>query len=124
MSTTAFVLFGHGARDPQWGDSMRRVATALREHAPEQRVELAFLEFIAPDLAACVEALIAEGYRRLLIVPLFIAQGGHLKNDVPRLIDALRARYPAVELVLVPPVGEAESVVQAMAAHVATLARN
>ena len=76
MSTTAFVLFGHGARDPQWGDSMRRVATALREHAPEQRVELAFLEFIAPDLAACVEALIAEGYRRLLIVPLFIAQGG------------------------------------------------
>ena len=40
MSTTAFVLFGHGARDPQWGDSMRRVATALREHAPEQRVEI------------------------------------------------------------------------------------
>ena len=123
MTTTAFVLFGHGARDPQWADSMHRVAEALRQHAPERRVELAFLEFIAPDLAACVESLIGEGYRRLLIVPLFIAQGGHLKNDVPRLIDALRARHPTVELVLEPPVGEAESVVQAMAAHVATLAR-
>ena len=123
MTTTAFVLFGHGARDPQWADSMRRVAEALRQHAPGRRVELAFLEFIAPDLAACVESLIGEGYRRLLIVPLFIAQGGHLKNDVPRLIDALRARHPTVELVLEPPVGEAESVVQAMAAHVATLAR-
>ena len=124
MTRTAFILFGHGARDPRWAESMRRVARALRTNRPNTRVELAFLEFIAPDLAACVEALIAEGYRQLLIVPLFIAQGGHLKNDVPRLIDALRARHPAVELVLVPPVGEAESVVQEMAAHVATLARD
>lgn len=122
MQKTAFVLFGHGARDPQWADSMRRVAAALRQLLPERRVELAFLEFLEPDLLACAESLVAEGYQRLLIVPLFIAQGGHLKNDVPVLLGGLRSRYPQVVFELTPAVGEAESVIRAMAAHVATLA--
>ena len=71
MSKTAFILFGHGARDPRWGDSMRRVAAALNACLPGRRVELAFLEFIDPGLVDCAEGLIAEGYDHLLIVPLF-----------------------------------------------------
>ena len=124
MSDTAFVLIAHGAREASWALPLRRVADSVVAQAPELRVELAFMELMPPDLGECAEKLVAEGFRRIMVVPLFIAQGGHLKNDVPRLIDALCARHPAVELVLVPPVGEAESVVQAMAAHVATLARN
>ena len=49
---------------------------------------------------------------------MFIAQGGHLKNDLPAIIDELRARFPRVAFEMSGPVGEAESVVQAMAAHV------
>ena len=122
MKQTAFILFGHGARDPQWAESMRRVAGALRELLPQRRVELAFLEFITPGLVPCAESLIAEGYDDLIIVPLFIAQGGHLKNDVPVLLAQLRQNHPHVQFDLQPAVGEAECVIRAMAAHIATLA--
>lgn len=120
----ALILFAHGARDPAWADPMRRVRAAVLERAPAARVELAFLEFMSPDLEACATALADEGFARIVVVPMFIAQGGHLKKDVPVLVDRLRTRHPRVDFVLVPAVGEAEPVVRAMAGHAVDLMRH
>jgi sirohydrochlorin cobaltochelatase len=122
MSKTALILFAHGARDPDWASPLQRVSTAVRAKAPGLRVELAFLEFMSPTLSDCAEAMIAEGFESIVVLPMFIAQGGHLKNDVPRILDELRARNPKVSFELASPVGEEESIVQAMAAHVLALA--
>lgn len=122
MPRTALILFAHGARDPEWADPMRRVCAAMREQAPELRVELAFLEFIPPDLRACAESLIAERWERILVVPMFIARGGHLKRDVPLLLEELQQRHPQTCFELAPAIGEAEPIVQAMARHALALA--
>lgn len=111
------ILFAHGARDPEWAAPVRRVQTAIRQRAPGLRVELAFLEFMAPDLAACGADLVAAGCRDIAILPMFIAQGGHLKREVPELVAALAATHPATRFTLRPPVGEAEAVIAAMADH-------
>ena len=118
MSQFALILFAHGARDPQWAEPMRRVRAAVVGQSPQLRVELAFLEFMTPSLEECAESLVVDGCERIVIVPMFIAQGGHLKNDVPRIVDTLRARHANVVFDLHGAVGEAESVVQAMAAYV------
>ena len=52
---------------------------------------------------------------------MFLAQGGHLKEDLPKLLDELRLAHPQVTFELTGPIGEAEAVIQAMAAHVSTL---
>ena len=115
MEKSALILFAHGARDPEWANPMRRVQAAVRERDAGLRVELAFLEFMTPSLGDCARALVGEGYTAVAIVPMFIAQGGHLKNDVPKLLDELRQSFPDVRFVLSPPVGQAEAIVQAMA---------
>ena len=112
----ALILFAHGARDPEWAAPMRRVQAAIRATQPELRVELAFLEFMSPTLAECAEGLLADGVDKLTVVPMFIAQGGHLKRDVPLLIEQLRSTGKNVEISLLPAIGESEIVVQAMAA--------
>jgi sirohydrochlorin cobaltochelatase len=113
----AVVLFGHGARDPEWARPMQRTRAQLLALAPELRVELAFLEFMQPTLDSVVDALAAAGARRIAVVPMFIAQGGHLKSDVPNLVAAARARHPECEIVQALAVGEADSVIAAMAAY-------
>lgn len=113
---SALILFAHGARDPELAAPMRRVQDAVRALQPDVRVELAFLEFMTPTLAECAETLLAEGCDKLTVVPMFIAQGGHLKRDVPALIEQLRSTRKSVEISLLPAIGEQESVVQAMAA--------
>lgn len=122
MSKTALILFAHGARDPEWAAPMGRVRAAVKAQAPDLRVELAFLEFTAPNLRDCAESLVSEGFERIVVLPMFLAQGGHLKRDVPRLIEELRERNPQARFELPCAVGEAESIVQAMAAHVLALA--
>ncbi|MCH2220690.1 MAG: CbiX/SirB N-terminal domain-containing protein [Dechloromonas sp.] len=113
--TTALVLFAHGARDPEWANPMRRVQAEILQRLPGVTVELAFLEFMAPTLLDCVNGLIEQGVRKIVVLPMFIAQGGHLKRDVPELLDQLRGQHPGVEFLLSGPIGENEIVVQAMA---------
>ena len=94
---------------------MRRVQAAIRRQQPDVPVELAFLEFMAPTLPDCIATLVAAGARKIVVMPMFIARGGHLKRDVPELLEKLRSTHPEVEFSLGGVIGEQEIVVQAMA---------
>ena len=113
--TTALILFAHGARDPEWANPMRRVQAVVRQRMSAVPVELAFLEFMAPTLPERAAELIAQGADKIVVLPMFIARGGHLKKETPEMIDILRSTYPQVEFSLGNAIGEHEMVVQAMA---------
>ena len=57
-------------------------------------------------------------------MPMFIAQGGHLKRQVPAMIDVLRSTWPEVRFSLGGAIGENEIVVQAMATAALAAAGN
>lgn len=117
MKDQAIVLFGHGARDPEWAQPMRRARELLKRDLGDVEVELAFLEFMQPGLVDAIDCLARGGASRITVVPMFLAQGGHVKKDLPLLLDEARALHPGCEVVLVPAVGEADSVLAAMAAY-------
>src|SRR5215470_18928693 len=113
----ALILFAHGARDAAWAEPFERLLAKVRSHAPDHEVRLAFLEIMQPDLAAATGELVGLGATAIRIVPIFFGQGGHLKKDVPARADALRARYPGVEIDVAPPAGEDEGVLEAMTSY-------
>lgn len=112
---TALILFAHGARDPEWANPMRCVQAVVRQRVADVPVELAFLEFMAPTLPECVAQLVGQGAGKIVILPMFIARGGHLKNEAPEMLEKLRSTYPEVEFSMSGPIGENETVIQAMA---------
>lgn len=122
MKTTALILFAHGSRDPEWAAPLRRVCALVRAQAPTLRVELAFLELMAPSLPETAAGLVDEGFARIVVLPMFIAQGGHLKHDLPQIIDELRAAYPQVHFEQAAALGDADAIVHAIVAHVLALA--
>lgn len=113
---TGIVLFGHGARDPEWAVPLRAIAARIRDASPGLRVELAFLEFMTPALADAVATMTTEGCDRITLVPLFLAQGGHLKKDLPILLADISARHPKVDIRVTPAIGDAPELVSAIAA--------
>ena len=117
MDTTAgILLFAHGARDPAWARPFEAVAAALRSRASKpEHVQLAFLEFMSPDLLAAGTTLAQTGCQRVVVVPLFLGAGGHVRKDLPLLMDQLAQAHPAVAWQLSPAVGESALLVQAMA---------
>ncbi len=120
--TRGVVLFGHGARDPEWAKPMRRAREQLLAQTPGLAVELAFLEFIKPELAEAIDTLAATGAQRITVIPMFLAQGGHLKKDLPLLIEAARDRHPECDIRQAQAVGESDIVIGAMAAYAARCA--
>ncbi len=118
----AVILFGHGARAPEWARPMERVQTKLQSAEPDMEVALAFLEFMTPTLPEAIDTLAAAGVSRISVVPMFLAQGGHLKKDLPVLLQAAREAHPDCEIELGQTVGEADAVIDAMAAHAARCA--
>jgi sirohydrochlorin cobaltochelatase len=114
--TPGLILFAHGARDPRWAAPFEAVAAAVRAARPGLAVRLAFLEFMAPTLPEAGAELAAAGCTDLTVLPMFLGAGGHVRKDLPLLLDELRAAHPALVVSLQPAIGEIDSVVAAMAA--------
>jgi len=119
MAASALVLFAHGARDPQWAQPFRQLVAELGERLPGERIALAFLELMQPSLTQCVGGLHAEGVRRVRVVPIFFGVGGHLKVDLPRIVDELKACYEDLSITVEPPIGEQPEVIAAIAQAIA-----
>lgn len=115
----ALILFAHGARDPRWSAPFEAVAARLRALQPQRAVRLAYLEFMTPDLATAGAELVAAGARTIDIVPMFLGAGGHVRQDLPRQLEALRAAHPEARFTLHPAIGEIEAVTRAMAEAIA-----
>jgi sirohydrochlorin cobaltochelatase len=111
--TDGIVLFAHGSREAEWARPFERIAARLRR---EFLVELAYLERMKPTLEEAVASLASMGARRVRIVPVFLGEGGHVREDLPKLAAAARARHPGVEIVLEQTIGERQEVTDAIAA--------
>ena len=120
---TGIVLFAHGARDPDWARPLERLKRMLAERMPEALIEAAFLEHMAPSLEVAADALVAQGVTELSIVPVFIAQGGHLRDDLPRRVEELARKHPDVPVRIAPPIGEVDTILSAITGWIEGLHR-
>ena len=123
---SAILLFAHGARDPAWADPFRRIAARLRESQPGLRVELAFLELMSPSLSQAIGVLARAGVRRISLIPLFLAQGAHVREDLPRLLDEARRPFPGLRIDVTSAIGDSQVLTDAIAGwalsqHLSTL---
>lgn len=111
------ILFGHGARDPRWAEPMERLRERLTASVPQVSVELAFLELMEPSLPAAAARLLATGCDRIVIVPIFLGQGGHVRRDLAALVQSLRDEHPGIDVRCALAVGEDAAVLDALAAY-------
>jgi sirohydrochlorin cobaltochelatase len=121
MSSRAVILFAHGAREAEWARPFERVRDALRSAG--SRVELAYLELMTPTLEGAARALAAEGVKAVTIVPLFLAQGKHLKRELPERVAALRRDHADMEFRITSALGEDPEIIKAITAWVKHAAR-
>ncbi len=113
MSSSAVILFAHGAREPEWAQPLEAVRDRLR--AAGMTVELAFLEFMSPTLEEAAAQLAGKGIGTVIIVPLFLAQGAHLKRELPAMVAKIRKHHESTEFRVTPALGDAPEIVAAIA---------
>lgn len=115
LTLHAVVLFGHGSRDALWRQPIEAVAARMRQTAPGVLVRCAYLELTEPDLPTAVSELAALDISSLCVVPLFLGVGRHAREDLPKLVQALRVRHPGIAFELRPSIGEEPQLIDTIA---------
>lgn len=101
------LLLGHGSRDPEGVAEFLDLVAEVRA-ASERPVEAGVLEFAGPTMPSIQSAIdrgFAQGFRRILAVPVLLLNAGHAQRDMPAEIARAQARYPKIELRLAEPLG-------------------
>ena len=114
------ILLAHGSRDPKWASPFERIRAAVESRKPDCVVALAYLEHTIPDFAGAVDDLVERGATTgIKVVPLFLGPGGHVRGDVPQLIERASVKHPRLQFDVKPFVGDARTVLDAIADYAA-----
>ncbi len=92
----AYLLVFHGSRYAASAIAANRLAQLLTEKLPLPLVTTAALELATRPLHQSIvdfaQVAIAEGYQTICIVPLFLSQGVHVRQDIPAEIAQARSQ--------------------------------
>lgn len=116
MHRTGILLLAHGSRDPKWREPFEAIEAITRDaaHGP---VIVSFLESMQPDFMAGVRELAAQPIDAIRIVPVFLAAGAHLREDLPKLVEQARSSFPNLHFHILPAIGETAEIQRSIARY-------
>jgi len=109
------ILLYHGSAGNEWMAHMEWMAETVRKSVPAALVRSACLKDFPPSLEDTVSTLAAGGATSILVVPMFMAPGGHALRDFPPLIDGMRRNWPHIRFAWTGVAGAWDEVAEAVA---------
>jgi sirohydrochlorin ferrochelatase len=97
---TAILLMAHGSRIPEANDAVREIAALVRKMTGFDIVEVSFREQHPPNIQQGIDACVAQGAERIILMPYFLYMGAHVQEDLPEEMAQARGRYPRVEFAM------------------------
>jgi sirohydrochlorin cobaltochelatase len=94
------MVCGHGSRDQGAVTEFAQVAEGLRKLMPDMPVEYGYLEFATPIIRDGLDKLRDQGVTRILAVPGMLFAAGHVKNDIPSVLNTYAAQNDGVTIEL------------------------
>lgn len=85
------VIAAHGTRDAEGQQVARAFIERVRSRLAPVRVEAGFVELMEPEIDEAITAVLdgrePSGDLDAVVVPLMLATGGHMQDDIPEAID-------------------------------------
>jgi sirohydrochlorin ferrochelatase len=111
---TAIVLIAHGSRHAEANADLVHFARSLQADGEFALVAEAYLELASPTILEAAEACVAQGARRLILLPYFLSAGVHVERDLSGMRLRLAERWPDVDVRLAAPIGRHGQVVEVL----------
>lgn len=81
------LIAAHGSRRKDTEMAMEKMAEMVRNKLPDNLIEVGYMEFCAKTIVGGLENLYAKGSREIKVVPYFLFEGIHIKEDIPAEIE-------------------------------------
>ena len=98
--TTGILLCGHGTRHPRGLAEFEQLCALLTRSLPRQHTTYGYLEFARPIIAEGLDSLRKQGCTTVHALPAMLFAAGHVKNDIPSILNAYQKEHPEVSITL------------------------
>jgi sirohydrochlorin cobaltochelatase len=105
------LVIGHGSRSKDAREAFYQIVEQLKADMNEE-VEGCFMEISEPFIPETIEIMYKQGVRELTVLPYFLFNGIHIKEDIPEILHAARAHYPDLVVSMAQPIGYHEALVE------------
>jgi hypothetical protein len=102
---TGLLVLGHGSQSAEADEIFAGIVERVREISRFKHVAQGSLQLSRPTFAEGVQALLDAGVREMVVMPMFIFRGNHVKFDIPDELESLRQKHPGVRFVMADPIG-------------------
>ncbi|GAA3932398.1 CbiX/SirB N-terminal domain-containing protein [Litoribacillus peritrichatus] len=94
------VVLAHGSRIAKSNQEAVTLADNLKKKlgARYDEVVPCFLELTEPKFDKVIQQLAEDSATELVIYPHFLAEGRHVRDDIPEIIEAFREQHPGVKV--------------------------
>ena len=110
-SDLAVLVVGHGTRKPSGQQQLKELVEQMRRIEPSWRMEASFLELAEPTIEQAIEGLAAQGFRRIVVVPILLFTAAHAKSDIPDAVTEVAAKCGITVVGQTPSLGTAQEVI-------------
>ncbi|WP_248735492.1 sirohydrochlorin chelatase [Neobacillus rhizosphaerae] len=111
----AILYISHGTRSAKGTEEVNVFIQRVKRRIDVPIQEISFLELNEPLIEEGFKRCVAKGATEITVVPLFLLAAGHIKQDIPRTLWSLQARYPAIQVNVMEPFGVQGGILDAVA---------
>jgi sirohydrochlorin cobaltochelatase len=102
----ALIIVAHGSKMKSSNDEIVNIVEKIKSKSSNISVFLGFLELTEPLFSTVLKNIIENDFKKIKIFPYFLASGKHVTQDIPEELENFRKKYPQVEFVLLPHIGQ------------------
>jgi len=101
----AILLVGHGSRLEEANAALVKLCDLAAGKRVGSIIKHAFLQFAAPSLPDALAGLATDGVKEITVVPIFLYEGVHIREDLPEILAHQAERFPEMRVILAPVLG-------------------
>ncbi|ADY57155.1 cobalamin (vitamin B12) biosynthesis CbiX protein [Syntrophobotulus glycolicus DSM 8271] len=95
---TGILILAHGSREKETEETLENIVGMVKRILGLKYVEKAFLQFSETNLEQGLNKLIGQGIKDIKVIPYFLFEGVHIKEDIPKEINEFLQGYSDVRI--------------------------
>ncbi|MCG8382299.1 MAG: CbiX/SirB N-terminal domain-containing protein [Gammaproteobacteria bacterium] len=107
-----WLIIAHGSRLDESNQEVIQLSQSLAAtlNVKQKDIHYAFLELARPSIPEGLQNCINEGGTHIVVLPYFLTNGTHVKNDIPHIIRTEKEKYAHVKIDLCQHIGAVDSI--------------
>ncbi len=100
------LILAHGSKKVETERILDSLTNKVIEKTGRRLIASAYLQFSEQNLEVGINKLVEMGAIIIKVMPMFLFDGVHVTEDIPNELEAIKKKYPNIEILMAKHIGD------------------